>query len=829
MSLLANSLNMLKGERRGASLYLWWISLAAAVAILFWFLALSQRIEVFLQRSTSGFLAADIVLSAPQPVDQSWLDDAHLRGLNSTQMLRFSTMMFAGDRLQLSSVKAVAHGYPLRGELRISDTIGSEGYWVTHGPEQGTVWLSETLALQLSVAVGERVEVGDTELTFSHYLLEQPDVAFGVFSSSPPSLIHLDDVARSGVIRPGSRVNYRYLFSGDSQRVDDWYRWLKQNKKERHTLTSLVDSESNLGDAYQRAQQVLFLAMVSALALTLIAMWSSLQSYAGPLTRRIGVLRILGASQRLLLAQFGLHLGITVFAGVAFGLLVGSGLDYMAAQQMASFAPLLAEQSIGVRPYLLAALSGVVACVCLLAPLLAYLFRVGPRQLLESAERAPKAPAVKGGVLLGVGFVLLTGLVSGWLNLLLMLGLIIVLTLLSSGVLLLVERIRVPAQMKTLHLAMLLLVRQRVRVTIQMVGLTLAIALTLAMVFVRSDLIDEWQRLVPEQTANFFLVNVNPDERTVLAQQITNQKGRLSGFYPIIRGRLTSINGEKVVDDRDGKVAIKEQQGRRRGINRELNLTWTDTLPEDNVIEAGDWQKTVNGEGLSVEEGMAKRLELELGDRLTFVVTGGEISLPITSIRSLDWKSMRPNFFVIFPKSSLDAYAHTYITSFYLPYESRDWLYTNMRQYPAVSLIDIEQILAKFAGYLVQIVQVVTVLVVLVLITALLVTASLVMGSFVRRHRELHIYRILGASDSALKRLLMAEFVLVGILAGVIASVIAEALLGAQALWIFEQSPRWHGQLWLLGPVVGMLATLPLAFWLTSRLLRASKSRVATH
>ncbi|GAA5218032.1 ABC transporter permease [Corallincola platygyrae] len=828
MRALQQSLQMLRGERRGASLYLWCISLAAAVAILFWFLAISQRIETFLQRSTSGFLAADVVLSAPQPIDNSWLNEAVSRGLNSTQMVRFSTMLFAVDKLQLSSVKAVADGYPLRGELKIRGGDAAAEREVKHGPAKGEVWLSEPLALQLGVQPGDLVEVGDAPLRFTYYLIEQPDVAFGVFSSSPPSLMHIDDLDASGVIRPGSRVNYRYLFSGSNQATQAWYQWLKENKKERHRLTSLVDSESNLGDAYQRAQQVIFLAMASALALTLIAMWSALQSYSGPLTRRVGILRILGVSRLQLYIQFTVHLSISILFGIGVGLGVGYLLDSASAKQFAELSEELAIVDIGWKPYALAALSGLIAAKCLLVPLFLNWFSASPRGLLESEERTAKSPSVWGGILLAVGFVLLTGLTSGLLNLLLMTGLVLVLIVFCSLTLFLVGKIKLPAKLKNLNLALLLLVRQRVRVTIQMVGLTLAVALTLAMVFVRSDLLEEWQRMVPDQSANFFLVNVSPDERQVLAAEIEKREGSLSGFYPIVRGRMVAINGEQVVDNRTGAAEREEGEERRRGINRELNLTWSNALPPENEIESGDWQLTSDGKGLSVEVGMAERLEVGLGDTLTFVVTGGEITLPITSIRSLDWKSMRPNFFVIFPEKELGQYAHTYIASFYLPYEHRDWLYQFMRSYPAVSLIDIEQILEKFATYLVQIVQVVTVLVLLVMLTAILVTASLVMGSFVRRHRELHIYRILGAGDKALRGLLLSEFLMVGALAGLLASALGELLLAGQAIWVFEQTPKFHLTLWLYGPLAGIAASLPLAIWLTWRLLNASKAKTAS-
>ena len=276
-------------------------------------------------------------------------------------------------------------------------------------------------------------------------------------------------------------------------------------------------------------------------------------------------------------------------------------------------------------------------------------------------------------------------------------------------------------------------------------------------------------------------------------------------FYPIVRARLTAINEKPTEGNHD------------EALNRELNLTWQDTRPDHNPIVAGSWPPK-EGE-VSMEEGLAKRLNVKLGDRVTFMGDTQDFSATVSSLRKVDWESLRPNFFFIFPSGALDAQPQSWLTSF--RWENGNGMLTQLnREFPTISLLDIGAILKQVSQVLEQVSRALEVMVVLVTACGMLLLLAQVQVGMRQRHQELVVWRTLGAGKKLLRTTLWCEFAMLGMVAGLVAAIGAETALAVLQTRVFDfpWEPDWR--LWVVLPLCGALLLSLCGGWLGSRLLK---------
>ncbi|WP_049614958.1 putative ABC transporter permease subunit YbbP, partial [Yersinia pekkanenii] len=777
-------------EWRSPSLLIVWLALTLAVACVLALGSISSRMDKGLSQQSRDFLAGDRVLSAAHPVPEGWLLEAKQQGLTVSRQLSFMTMTFAGDRPQLADVKATDLAYPLYGKL---DTLPAQARL-----EPGTVLVAPRLLSLLGVKVGDMLDVGDTSLKIVGEVIQEPDSGFNPFQTAPRILINLADVEKTGAIQPGSRLTYRYMFAGSADAVAQFSDWLAPQLKPGQRWYGLQGSGGALGKSLQRAQQFLLLSALLTLLLSIAAVAVAMGHYCRSRYDLVAVLKTLGAGRsalrRLIIGQW---LAVLVLAGLC-GSVIGLLFETILVRLLSPVLP-AALPAAGAWPWIWS--MGSLILISLLVGIRPYrqLLATQPLRVLRrdvSANVWPLRYFIPVMVVVVVG--LLALLMGGNSLLWAILGGMVVLALLLGvigwGGLLLLRRLTVTRL--SLRLAINRLLRQPWMTLTQLAAFSLSFMLLALLLVLRGDLLDRWQQQLPPDSPNYFLLNITPQQVPQVTAFLTQHQITPSTFYPIVRVRLSEINQqlatERVAEDAPGGEAV----------NRELNLTWQQEKPAHNILTAGQWPP--KADEVSIEQGIADRLGIKIGDKLTFSGDTQSFEATVSSIRQVDWESLRPNFYFIFPPGALDKQPQTWLTSF--RYQGDGEVLTQLnRQFPTLSLLDIGAMLKQVGQVLQQVSRALEVMVVLVIICGSLLLLAQVQVGMRQRRQELVVYRTLGASKRLLRGTLWWEFALLGLVAGLAAAIGAEAALWALQRLVFDfpWQPNWV--MWWLLPLAGAL------------------------
>lgn len=786
-------------EWRSPSLLIVWMALSLAVACVLALGNISDRMEKGLSQQSRDFMAGDRALRSSREIPSAWLDEARKLGLKVSEQISFNTMTFAGDTPQLADVKAVDDLYPLYGELQ-TRPAGLK-------PQAGSVLLAPRLMALLNLQVGDTIDVGDATLHIAGEVIQEPDSGFNPFQMAPRLLMNTADVAKTGAIQPGSRVSWRAKFAGTPAQLDAYETWLLPQLKPEHRWYGMEQDEGALGKSLQRSQQFLLLSALLTLLLAVAAVAVAMAHYCRSRYDLVAVLKTLGAGRaqlrKLIVGQWLLVLVLAVVTGGVLGLAFESLLMVLLKPVLPAALP-----PASLWPWLWAVSAVVV--ISLLVGLRPYrlLLATQPLRVLRRDAVANVWPLkFYIPVICAVAISLLAWLMGGSMLLWSVLAGAVVLALLCGvvGWLLLNVLKRLTLKALPLRLAVNRLLRQPWSTLSQLSAFSLSFMLLAMLLVLRGDLLDRWQQQLPPESPNYFLINIAPEQVAPMKAFLAEHHVRPESFYPIVRARMTQINGQSTEGNQD------------EALNRELNLTWQQQRPEHNPIAAGSWPPK-SGE-VSVEEGLAERLGLKLGDSVTFMGDTQEFSARISSLRKVDWESMRPNFFFIFPQGALDGQPQSWLTSF--RWENGNGMLTQLnREFPTVSLLDIGAILKQVGQVLEQVSRALEVMVVLVTACGLLLLLAQVQVGMRQRHQELVVYRTLGAGKRLLRATLWCEFALLGAVSGLVAAIGAETALAVLQTRVFDfpWQPDWR--LWITLPLCGALLLSLCGGWLGARLLK---------
>ncbi|KIS42652.1 putative ABC transporter permease subunit YbbP [Kosakonia radicincitans] len=786
-------------EWRSPSLLIVWMALSLAVACVLALGNISDRMEKGLSQQSRDFMAGDRALRSSREIPSAWLDEARKLGLKVSEQISFNTMTFAGDTPQLADVKAVDDLYPLYGELQ-TRPAGLK-------PQAGSVLLAPRLMALLNLQVGDTIDVGDATLHIAGEVVQEPDSGFNPFQMAPRLLMNTADVAKTGAVQPGSRVSWRAKFAGTPAQLDAYETWLLPQLKPEHRWYGMEQDEGALGKSLQRSQQFLLLSALLTLLLAVAAVAVAMAHYCRSRYDLVAVLKTLGAGRaqlrKLIVGQWLLVLVLAVVTGGVLGLAFESLLMVLLKPVLPAALP-----PASLWPWLWAVSAVVV--ISLLVGLRPYrlLLATQPLRVLRRDAVANVWPLkFYIPVICAVAISLLAWLMGGSMLLWSVLAGAVVLALLCGvvGWLLLNVLKRLTLKALPLRLAVNRLLRQPWSTLSQLSAFSLSFMLLAMLLVLRGDLLDRWQQQLPPESPNYFLINIAPEQVAPMKAFLAEHHVRPESFYPIVRARMTQINGQSTEGNQD------------EALNRELNLTWQQQRPEHNPIAAGSWPPK-SGE-VSVEEGLAERLGLKLGDSVTFMGDTQEFSARISSLRKVDWESMRPNFFFIFPQGALDGQPQSWLTSF--RWENGNGMLTQLnREFPTVSLLDIGAILKQVGQVLEQVSRALEVMVVLVTACGLLLLLAQVQVGMRQRHQELVVYRTLGAGKRLLRATLWCEFALLGAVSGLVATIGAETALAVLQTRVFDfpWQPDWR--LWITLPLCGALLLSLCGGWLGARLLK---------
>lgn len=778
-----------------------------------------DRLHQALLLESANFLAADRYIGGSRPIPDAFRRAAQARGLDAADVLSFPSMVFAGDeRNQLVAVKAVSEDYPLRGTLITGMEPFARGAPVDDVPIPGEIWIDSRLFPSLGVRLGDTVEVGMASLKVTRVLVKEPDRGGSFFDLGPRLLMNLADVPATEVVQPGSRIGYRLLLRGpdaalealrEELGVEPEFRWV-----------GIRESSPRIGDALDRAESFLLLGGLLAVLLAGVAVALSAHRYSRRHYDHVGIFKTLGAGPARILTGYLGILGVVGAVSVVLGLAAGSALHLLVIEALDTLIPVeLPPPSI--RPFALGAATGLICALAFAMPPLLHLKNISPMRVIRRDLGAPPASEWLTYGAAAAGSLTLLIWYSGSLMLTLwtLLGTLAVLLAFGALAWLLLRGGRVIGMQagSVLRLALSGLQRRHRENIAQILIFGLAIMLLLVLVLLRTALIDEWRSALPDDVPNHFLMNVTPDQLAPVNALLDRNTERQGPLYPMIRGRVVSVNGEDAQAWQD-RHRHPDAPGPR--LSSERNLTWTAALPEDNDVVAGAWWRPDDDRALvSLEDEYAGELGLGVGDQLAFDVGGQPVEAEVASLRRLEWESMQPNFFIILSPAALRDLPATYMTSFFLPQEEKRFLNRLLSEFPTITVIEIDAIVEQVQSIVDRVTQAVELVLALVVASGCLVLIASIQASRDARMREHALVRTLGGARSLIRGSLAAEFAVLGAFSGLVAVVGAEVTVALLQSQIFELPANAHPWLWLLGPVAGAGLILAVGLAGTRRLV----------
>jgi putative ABC transport system permease protein len=826
---------LFKHETKRGELTIILLAIVLAVASVLSLSLFSERLQSALTAKSAEFIAADRVLDSRKPVNPDWLLKAASYELETTQQVYTRSMIFNKNKMLLAELRAADDGYPLKGKLKISDVAFTTGEVTDELPKTGQAWVESRLMQSLDLVVGNSIEVGDATFVVDKVLIEVPDAGFNIFGGDPKVLLSFNDLEKTNVTGPGSRVTYAYFFTGSSQNLEDYYAWLMPYlDREIHRWKSIEDDNSPIGNSVKRAEQYFLLASLLAIVLAAVSIAVAAQRYSQRHYDPVAIMKTLGATKKFVQNVYLLQILFITLLGIVIGSLVGYVLQQMVVWALADTINVSMDEWHW-RPLLIAIFTGsICALLFSLYPLLK-LFSVSPLRVLRRDLGATLSSRIIQFIASGGAIFILMWAYSENLK--------ISAILFSSGVLLVLALLAVTygliwlgralgqGKMSAWRLAWARIHRRALDNSVQLISFAITIMLLLVVLVMRNDMVQQWQDQLPQGTPNYFLVNITQDQQTELAQHFANSNVDIEEFYPVVRGRFVAINGEKI-RTAISKEDEEEQSSGRDGLGREANLTWSNTLQTGSRIVAGSWFDDTSltndqGEtryGVSVEERLAQRLNIKLGDELTFNIGSEVVEVTVSSLRDVNWQSMKPNFFFVIEPKALNQFIPTYLASFYLATEQKPLLTGLMQPFASVTMIDVDARIDQLRSIVQQVSVAVEFILVLVLIAGSLVLVAQVQASMDERQQELAILRTLGAKGSLIRGSVLCEFIIIGLTAGLMATVFNELSLYLLQTQVFQMEAKMHWQYWLIAPLAGALVVSFLGAISCWRLLKLNTS-----
>ena len=832
---LSFTLRMLRRDARAGELHLLIVALIIAVAALTAVGFFTDRVRQGLQLEANQLLGADLLLVSDHPWRPEVAEAARREGLQLAETQTFPSMvaravtnMADGDatdeheeeapRVQLAEIKAVSPGYPLRGRLRLASTDAP----VVDGlveksavgiPGPGEAWIDTRLAAALEVRPGDRLMVGAIEMRVAAILTHEPDRGFNLINLAPRLMMRLDDLGASGLIQPGSRVSYRLLVAGDSQKINMFKSFIDKTLERGQRLEDSENGRPEIRSALERAQRFLGLAALLSVVLAAVAIALAARRYLHRHLDPCAVMRCLGASQGFLLRVYAGQFAVLGVVASVLGCLLGFVAHFVLHAGL--------ERLIGTPlppPGVVPAIQGMTAGLLLLfgfsLPPLLQLRQVSTLRVLRRELFADGRLPLGLAAGYALGLAALAALMF-WVAGELRLGAYVV-----AGFAVALAAFGAVAWLAVRALALLRAIlpgnangrfgwryglaslrRHSTASVIQIVALALGFTALLLLTVTRNELISAWQRALPPDAPNRFVINIQPDKLEAVRQFFLADSLR-SEFSPMVRGRLTAINGMPTsADNYDDERA-------RRLVEREFNLSYRTDLPPGNTVTAGRWFSAdevtahAGAEGVdgtsapgvaSVEVGLAETLRLKLGDRLEFSVAGTPITMDVVGLRKLDWDSMRANFFVLTAPGTLEGQPASWITSFHLADDRADFAGRLVRAFPNLTVIDVTAMLRQLQVVTDQAARAVQFVFLFTLAAGIVVLHAALASAIEERRYELAILRALGARLGQLRLAVLAEFAAVGALAGLIAALASMAFgqVLARAMFSLNLAPSW--------------------------------------
>ena len=808
-------------DLRSGDLRLLIVAVTLAVAALTAVGFFADRLKGGLQRDARQLLGGDAVISSDSPTPANFVAKARELGLNLVSTVGFPTMARApdaqGGAAKLVALKVVEPGYPLRGALRVASAPDTPDAATRAIPAPGQAWVEASLLESLGLKMGDALLLGDTQLTIHTVIVVEPDRGAGFMNFAPRVMINQQDLAATKLVQPASRLTYRMAVSGDDKPVQSFVAWADAQVKQASTnglrgvrVESLQGGRPEMSQTLDRADKFLSLVALLAALLSAVAVALSARAFAASHLDDCAMLRVLGLRQRTIAAGYAFEFALVGLFASALGVLVGYCVHYLFVLLLAGLVD-AALPAATIWPVLLGMGMGLTLLFAFGLPPVLQLAQVPPLRVIRR-DVGNLRPVTVGVLAVGVlGFAALLLAASSDLTLGLIAvggfaGAVLVFAALSwVAVKILRRSVNETTAPRWLVLATRQVSARPAYTVVQVSALAVGLLALVLLVLLRTDLIGSWRKATPPDAPNRFVINVMPDQSDAFQDMLKSAGVGRYDWYPMVRGRLIAINGRAVTPD----DYVEERA--KRLLDREFNLSFNARLPQQNVVLAGQWTDEEAG-AISMEDGIATVLKLKLGDVLRFDMGGLQNESKITSLRKVDWGSMRANFYAVYPVSHLDNVPATYMGAFKAP-PTKGFDNAVVHQFPNVTNVDMTTTIAQVQRVLDQVIRAVEFLFGFTLAAGLVVLFAAVTATREERAREYAIMRAVGAKGSLLRQVQRAELAGVGLLAGVLASVVAGGVGWALARFVFEF--EWTVSLWVpvLGGLAGAVLALGAGWW----------------
>lgn len=807
------SLRMTGRDWRAGELRFLLVALVLAVSALSSVGFFVDRMRTGLNRDAHQLLGADLVIRADQPINADWQSEARRRGLTLAETIVFPSMAIAGEgdaaTSQLASVKAVSPGYPLRGNLKIAMQRDGEGVVTRDIPASGTVWADANLLLAQNLAVGNTIKLGDKVFKIAKIIAAEPDRGAAFMNFAPRVMLPLSDLAATNLVQDGSRVTYRLLVTGKPIDATAFQKWVEQKIEQENLkgvqLESLESGRPEMRATLDRAEQFLSLVGLLSAMLAAVAVAMAARRFMLRHVDACAMLRCLGLTQNQVTAIYLFEFLLIGLVGSIIGVLAGFAAHFVLLEWLGKLVSAQLPPATFL-PAVQGVATGLVLVIGFAIPPILQLRNVPHNRVIRREQDAPQpmtlatyglglasfvglllwqAGNLKLGLLTAAGFMggLLAFALVGWLGL-------------KS-----LRSLRGTIDHPSWRFAVTALQRRPGASVVQIVALALGLMALLLLTVIRGDLVDAWRQSTPPDAPNRFMLNIQPDQKAGIEARLLQNGIADPALYPMIRGRLIQINDTPIT----GETYIEDRA--KRLVDREFNLSTMREMPPQNKITAGRWFDDRKPEA-SVELGLAKTLNLKLGDKLKFDIGGQAVEVPVTSLRKLEWGSMRVNFFVIINPKAMTDMPQTWITAFRLPPAKSALVNALTRDFPNLTIVDIDSVVKQIQGVIDQVVTAVEFLFLFTLASGILVLYAALAGSQDERTREAGLLRALGATRKQLSQAQRIEFTLIGGLAGVLAATGAAAVGWTLARYVFNFEWTFSPAVWLAGLVAGAACAL---------------------
>ena len=798
-ALVALSRDWKSGELRVLMLALI-VAVAALTAVGFFTNRVGQAVAV----QAAEVLAADLRLQSSQPIADTYATEARRRGLGTARAMSLVSVVFYGERSQLTSLRPVSEAYPLRGRVRIADQPFATARTTTEVPAPGEVWADARLLATLDAPIGAFLNIGAATFKVTRVLDYRPDQGATFVELAPNMLMNIADIPATQLVQPGSRLTYLELFAGTPSQVSAFKEYLEGTRKPGERLLDIAEASPQIHRSMDRATRFLNLAGLVSVLLAAIAVAMAARRYAYRHLDNVALMKCMGASQGFILAISILELVMLALLGALIGTLLG----FMAQQGLAWLLQDLIRGDLP-PPAPGSAYLGLITAVAVLTgfalPPLLQLGDVPPlRVLRRNMDPPPLAYTITYGLAIAAILLMLLWLIRD-LSLVLavaagMAGTLA--ALLGAGWLLVRSLSRLRGGVGVAWRYGLANIARRGRESIvQIVAFGLGLMVLLLLAVVRTDLLEDWRASLPDNIPNHFLINIRPDERAAVQQFFVERGVSEPRLFPMIRARLTAINAQSTSD-------LSLESGRAQNFaEREQNLTWASELQADNKITAGRWWSAADAgkPWVSVATDFQEELGLKLGDRLTFDVAGEMLDVQIRNFREVQWDTFQPNFFLVFPPGLLDQAAGTYMTSVYLDGEQRRSLVELVRRFPSVSIFDLDALLKQVRDVMDKASLAVQYVFLFTLLSGITVLLAAIQATRDERRYESAMLRTLGATRRTVLQGVAAEFVALGLLSGVLGALGATVAGYFIATRLFDLEYSLDLWVWSVGLALGVL------------------------